>query len=392
MKDNYLISGIPPSNGGVGRLVSFLEYYIEKKSIPINLIYTSLSYQWVNKEKYGFFIDILKKLKIIKIIRKVIRFLKFNKKIKNSKILLLHPQTIGFKKTIELIRNNEVYLYIMDNSFFCLKSYNYLNGEVCLKCLESNNFKEAIESKCKSFPVNYSIKENINFLINLKKYSDKIIFLVQNKNQKKLVEKHFKTSNIKIVGMYTKELEISEITNNNKIFKYDFVYHGNYLPEKGFFYVFELSKYLKNESFLIPYSKAFILKKYPNLNIDEYKNIDFIDINWDNGLKDYVIQSKINLTPSIWSAPIEGAFMKSIIYNGCVASFRSKYSYAEELDDKIFITLEGNPKIDSYNLKSILNNENLRQEYINNSQEFIKKYISQREKNLDKIFINFKVK
>ena len=56
--------------------------------------------------------------------------------IKDSKILLLHPQTIGFKLFFKINKRNKIYYYIMDNSFFCVRSYNVhpVLGNECLQC------------------------------------------------------------------------------------------------------------------------------------------------------------------------------------------------------------------------------------------------------------------
>ena len=124
----------------------------------------------------------------------------------------------------------------MDNSFFCLRSYNQhpITHSECLICL--NNPTNAL-SQCNPFPVNYQRETNIEYLENLIKLSKRIFFLAQNENQKKLLHMHFGNDiNCAVVGLDTGELNVqSNILNDKELNcgRYDLVYHGGNHLAKG---------------------------------------------------------------------------------------------------------------------------------------------------------------
>ena len=62
-------------------------------------------------------------------------------------------------------------------------------------------------------------------------------------------------------------------------------------------------------------------------------NIDCIDITWGTGLKEYVRCADLVMNPSLWSAPIEGALVKSASYNKVVATVQSKYGFESEVKE-----------------------------------------------------------
>ena len=88
--------------------------------------------------------------------------------IKNTKIIIIHPQTIGYDLFFRLLKYNRIFLYVMDNSFFCVRSYNVhpiLENE-CLQCID----KLSPHEECDPSPVLMSQTKNIKHLENLKKY------------------------------------------------------------------------------------------------------------------------------------------------------------------------------------------------------------------------------
>ena len=115
------------------------------------------------------------------------------REIKNKNILIMHHQSLGLKATKKLINENDnIDFYIMDNAFFCIKSYNFLENEKkeCLNCL-GGNFESAYEYNCKVFPYKYSIKNNIEFLKFLKFESKKLNFYALSLSHASLIKKHF---------------------------------------------------------------------------------------------------------------------------------------------------------------------------------------------------------
>jgi len=386
MAKPIIISGIPAGDSGVGRLI---EYLISENHNCFEFIF--LKKQIINSTRRNYFNRAINK--IFNIFYKEYNKIKINA-LKDKKILLIHPQTIGLRTSINLIKNNKVYYYVMDSSFFCVKSYNHLTKEFnsCLKCIE-RDFSEANKYGCDPFPVNHKLNKNINFLKNLKKYKNQITFLAQNNNQKKLLKKHFGNINCEIVGLKTSDIEnktkkrLKSKFSDDKI--YDLVFHASNHPAKGLLFVLELSKYLKKYSILIPSSIKHINKRYDfNIIKSDYPNVKFEDLRWESGLRNYVLNAKIVLNPSLWSAPIEGALIKSLLSNGMVATLNLPFSFANEIPDNVVLKLD-NESIEksSLLLKELLNDKKKRTKYIINSEKWVHKFVDENKlfKNLKKI-------
>ena len=269
--------------------------------------------------------------------------------LKSKNLILIHPQSIGYKNVIKLIENNNVFIYLMDCSFFCVKSYNHRENtfDSCLLCL-MGNYKYARIYNCKPFPIKYRLNDNIDFLEKLNDLSQNITFITQNPSQTKLIKKHYGNS-IKVheAGLFTNDLEcLFPHTNAEKIKSIpdiDFIFHGAASEVKGLLYVLNIASKLKQYSFLIPASFESCEKiaghEISNMDI---KNVRFLDINWESGLKEYVMNSKVVLCPSLWSAPIEGALIKSITFNGVIALVPTSYSFANDLPESIYCKLNIN--------------------------------------------------
>jgi len=349
----FIVSGISPSNGGVGRLMNSLSERGKERGYSIITKRNDISLKKLFKDR-----------KIMSFLMELsIRFaasILFSLKVaslKRSVVLFIHPQFAGYSLLFKLLRSeNKVFLYVMDNGFFCIESYNYdaLNKDECLKCLGSIN---SCYDFCKPFPnKNLSRFSNLNYIKELKEHSNKIIFLAQNENQKKLLLEHFGVDcNVKVVGMNTGEFYgLYEKIQKKVITNHDIVFHGSTLNAKGVEYFVSLSALLPEFSFLIPDSKInvehYLRKKISN------KNIHFIECNWETGLKNIVRNARLVLVPSLWSAPIEGALIKSILLNGNVAVIKTLYGYSSEIaKESQLLILENNIKNASRQIKHYLN-------------------------------------
>lgn len=331
MREKVIISGIMPSNYGVGRVMKRIVSLGKEKSY--NVIFPHMKNSISQKIKNGDIFGI-----IIEIKNRVLNA-KYNnalKNIKNSKVIVIHIQTIGFDNIFRLIENqNDLSIYVMDNSFFCIKSYNHINGEYteCLRCIDG--IQNCIED-CKPYPVAFDKNINFEYIIKLKAISKKIRFLVQNINQANLLKKVLGDDiRFKIVGLKTNEFNNFNIDiSKNSEYAYDVVYHGAAVEAKGLKYVLEIAKKLPNVNFLIPEDKE-------KCNIfEDYNNIVFKAMSWETGLETAVQNSKLIMCPSLWSAPIEGAIVKSIIHNGNVALFDAQYSFANELPNDCVLKMD----------------------------------------------------
>jgi hypothetical protein len=341
MKNNKIIfiSSIGPGNGGAGRFVSKL--VSEVNNSPNK---NDIKFLFLEKGIYAPRLAFLNKkyfLTIFLIIKKFIRFLYFNISLffclkKHSKVIFILPNLLKHRFFVKITKNSQQnYLYVLDNSFFCLKHYNKLSHEnfPCLRCLD--NIKSHLDFNCGLDERNKDLKY-IEYLTKLNT-EGKIKFLAQNLNQKKLLEKFFLDSETTVVGMIPHDFpsefpqNYSSINSNQKIF--DIVYHGPDVDAKGISWVLELSQKLPQYSFLLPINCTGIPK-------DKYLNCTFNAVNWETGLEFHIRNAKIILVPSIWTAPIEGALIKSIIYGKIVATFSFPFAFSSELPPKLIITLE----------------------------------------------------
>lgn len=252
-------------------------------------------------------------------------------KIRHSIVLFVHPQATGFEVLLKLIRNNRVYFYVMDNSYFCLRSYNinpYTNKE-CLICVKDPS--KALD-ECTVFPEKCTRERKIKYLQDLRDISHEVFFLAQNQKQKELLILHFGDSiRCSIVGLDTGELiggvGFSEFDDFDE--SYDLVFHGATHLAKGVGYFVELASLLPEYICFIPSSRnsvEHLLGRKIAL-----KNVIFQECSWENGLKEAVVSAKLVINPSLWSSPVEGALLKSIFFNGNVAVVETEYGFSQEI-------------------------------------------------------------
>ena len=185
------------------------------------------------------------------------------------------------------------------------------------------------------FPVKYSVKENVDFLIMLRKLSNRITFLCQNNLQKKLLKKSF-GNNIKshVVGMNINEFhDEKSIIQNEEVKKYNVVFHGEPSEAKGVSYFIDLAKILPEFTFFIPSKKA-LCEKVLNKKIT-LQNLFFNDVTWETGLKDIIKKTDLVINPSLWSASIEGALLKSIFFSKRTATVSSSFGFEKEISKRI---------------------------------------------------------
>ncbi len=266
----------------------------------------------------------------------------FRKKInaiRNTDVIVLHPQKVGYKRFFRLIENNApVKLYVLDCGFFCIRSYNTdpVNNRECLKCLGNpdNSF-----AACRSSH-GYGKQENIRYIKRLADYRHKIRFFAQTRRQVELLKKHFgQDIDVTVIGLNTGEISPDSRPQTKKS-KRHIVYHGSLAEAKGFKYVLALSKYLKDYSILIPSSKEQAKQQHRSLDFDEFPNVQFREMRWNSGLKEQVKNASIVLCPSLWSAPVEGALLKSLAFNGNVAVYDTTFGFQKEIPQDILIRLD----------------------------------------------------
>jgi len=315
----YLISGVAPGKGGVGGLLKSLDsrkYDFNYRSIYVRNPTVSLSQLLKNKKIVTFFSEVTLWLSSLLVTHVKMLLMR------NKTIILIYPQYFNGNVLASLVKSNNVALYVMDNSFFCIKSYNFLDGEECVKCI----FGSAdIDESCTPFPKLSSKKGAIKKIQIIRSISKDVYFLAQNHQQFNLLKKSFGQSlEGAVVGMDTGEFYHQPV--RSQVQGYDIVYHGSSDDAKGIMYVLKLAENLKKYTFFLPVSKNSIkLEK-------EFPNVHFKECGWLSGLKESTITARLVLCPSIWSAPIESALLKSIAYNGNVGVYDNDYGFQNDID------------------------------------------------------------
>ncbi|MGD1904619.1 MAG: hypothetical protein ACFB0C_01340 [Leptolyngbyaceae cyanobacterium] len=351
----YLISGIPISDSGVGRLMGKIAPEAENRGYTTITLppFESIKRNLIEKKYSRVIPGIFNRFFGGFIFKIRLAFLR------KSIIVFIHPQTSGFENLIKLSQRNKVYLYVMDNSFFCIRSYNThpdLNTE-CFRCLGvPGNVLEG----CTPYPANISEEKNTKYLKSLISNSSHIVFLAQNEKQKELLKKHFGLHiDCLVVGLDTGEIsqrgqdDDPEIRPISESLKFDVVYHGSFHLAKGISYVVEIAIILKEFSFFIPETKeACELALGKPI---ECENITFMACRWETGLRSAVSQASLVINPSLWSASIEGALLKSIFYGSKVAVVKTEYGFESEIWRHFnLVRLPHNTTVASNMLRSIL--------------------------------------
>lgn len=328
MDEVFLVSGIGPGDeGGVGRLMKRLKPAAEQHG-----------FKTLYPESTPSIRRLLERKRFVKAFLTLGRrwktqsdFLWRAWQIRDARIIFLHPQTAGFRLLFRLIRLNKVFLYVMDNGFFCIRSYNMDPGNEreCILCLGN---PDAFGPDCKPFPAPMRSGKNAQFLKHLQKQAGNVHFLAQNNRQADLLYLHFGPGvMVTVVGMDTGEIseprEWASLGSRGRF--YDLVYHGAPLLPKGLRFFIELAELLPEMTALVPSSRedCQIVLGRPI----EAANIEFRPCNWETGLMEAVQGARLVVNPSLWSAPIEGALLKSIAYGRAVATVQTEYGFEAEL-------------------------------------------------------------
>jgi len=240
-------------------------------------------------------------------------------------VILLHPQSIGGRWCLDLIRRRRqpTWIYLLDSSFFCIRSYNHLATEhdACVRCL-GGAWSAAQAHDCRPYPAGHDC--GLSFLEELRTLAatGRVRFMAQNPGQATLAERHFGPLwPVPVVGMWTIDLaEAFDETLRPRPGRpaaepYDVVFHGGDHPAKGFGWALDVARRLPASRFLFPmaWRSGAGWGERP-------ANCDFVPMTWESGLEDAVGAATVTLVPSLWSAPVEGALVKSIVVGRAVAA------------------------------------------------------------------------
>ncbi|WP_147374074.1 glycosyltransferase [Flagellimonas lutimaris] len=174
--------------------------------------------------------------------------------------------------------------------------------------------------------------------------------------------------------------EKKEVTEPDAEQQYDFLYHNTLSGAKGLNFFLDVAKVLKEYRFVVPYSKSEVRKVIPDL--EDLKNVKFLSLTWESGLSLILESCKVVINPSLWSSPVEGALLKSIHHNGCVAVVPSEYSFSAELPSDVLIKLSTSPAEAAQMLKEVLEKEGMTNSYRIKSKSWLDIYMKKVESSL----------
>ena len=347
-----IVSGIPAGPGGTGRLVGHLATSAKEKGFPLTLVAKPeqlplwrLVSLWRQKQRW---------VAIGRLISYAKRYVSFVIQIayvifmdRRTGLVLLHPQNLGFRLALALIarRRGTAILYLLDSSFFCIASYNYVRGEAqpCLRCL-GGRFDAIADMDCKPFPRAESIA--VDYVKALKRYvaAGKLQLLAQTRVQAELAQRHFDLLEApRVVGLWTEDwnelfdrgAEMDEsCVNSNPT--WDFVFHGYPVGAKGAHWLVDVARHCESMTFLFPFPKP--------VGFEAPSNCDFRGMSWETGLREAMRSAWCTAVPSLWSAPLEGSLVKSLAVAARVAVVENDTSFSGEIPDELVIRLPRDPK------------------------------------------------
>lgn len=333
----YFISGVGPGESGASRFFSVAKAYASDSGFKTLFPYRHRSFKRLYSDN--------KILAILYLVRVVLQKLIFNLRCLYISlfcprhIVLMHPQGIGIIITLILIsRSKKISFYTIDNSFFCMKSYNFHPdvGE-CFRCV---GFVEKAHEDCRPFPVQSFSFCYRYFLKKFVEISARVEFFCQTSGQEALVKEHFGSHvNTSVIGMESLDMMINdELVAISPIdcenFGSDYlVFHASQDEAKGIGLALELAKYMPTYKFVFPFLKP--------KNLRPTQNCFFIPCSWETGLNYLVRNAKAVLCLSMWSAPIEGALIKSLMQNGKVVTYQGMRSFSRELPEGVVIKITG---------------------------------------------------
>jgi len=343
--DIVILSGIPSGMSGTGRCISFLEKSVSNLRIRVGIVarpeavyrpVITLNISTFGKQLVAYLAYGLKHLYFLAEVAILLR-------LRGKELIILHPQNLGYELSIKIIRSRVLppVLYLLDNSFFCISSYNYLDrtGQACTLCSDFDEY-QAVLNGCRPFPtLDWNAIEYVQVLKSLVR-TNKIKLAAQSQNQAELARLHFKTKNLPdVVGLWTDDWTSStrypvchvKAAGESAIFKWDVVFHGHALNAKGFRWMMQLAQKCPSIKFMFPFDGL----AHPNAPPNCY----FVPCTWETGLKEHIQSSLFVAVPSMWSAPIEGALVKSLFFGRAVLVVDVDTTYANTLPDNLVYKL-----------------------------------------------------
>jgi hypothetical protein len=262
-------------------------------------------------------------------------------------LVFVHPSSYGYRRFLSLVgrREKPTWLYVMDGSWFCVRSYNHVGGEhkPCLRCL-GGDFDAARRLGCRPFPERDPFAfEYVRRLPALVR-GGKVRLLVQSPAQEKLVRRHFDAAaDVRDVGLWA--VDWDEIAGAAPAPPaaarpaHDVVLHAASVAAKGVAFFVDLARRCPELRFLVPSGR----EGFPDALRPVPPNCTVAAMTWETGLREAVRDASLVLVPSLWSAPIEGALVKSIALARAVGVVENDGAFAADLPPGLCLVLPADP-------------------------------------------------
>jgi FkbM family methyltransferase len=353
----HVVSGIPPDSSGTGRLIRHL---IDTRDAAgdwrVRFHYPERPVRGLRRMmREGKVVAALRgwlgvKLSIGAFRASVWWLSRFGR----GELLVFHPQTLAFSRTLRLLRGwrRRAFIYGLDNSFFCVRSYNHVDGEhgACVRCLDQG-FDAARRMGCRPFPV--PDEGAFGFVRDLARLIEegRVGVLVQNRRNADLYRQHLgEAAFVEVVGLWTadwKGLDPAKVGTAEAGSGYDVVFHGHFVSAKGADWLLEVARHLPDVRFMFP-------TPCPKRIADPPPNIAFRPMTWETGLAEEVARARLVCVPSLWSATIEGALVKSLAFGRATARADIPSGFGDELPPGLVLQLHRVPERGARQLREAL--------------------------------------
>ena len=337
------VSGRPADQGGTGELIGTLARQIAAEKLPMDLRHPRQAHPVLLSLREGRFLRAASEpFRREAAYRRLGRLLqRFGQQ--PNPMLIFHPQSLGLRRVVAAVRNRSAptWLFLLDASPFCRKSYNSIEGEwvPCSRCL-GNDGADSERLACQPpFRRDFSMPAQHEF--RRLGREGRFRLLAQTLGHGRLVQAHFgQDVPCHVVGLEVPGLEPpGEVVEESG---YDVVFHAAPVWNKGVGVLFALAPLLPEFRLLAPFAIEEVKRDVSSAHwpLRMPANITFQPMRWNSGLREEIRRAKLILCPSVWSAPIEGAVLKSLNHNGVTALFRGKGQFGEEIPAAAVVELD----------------------------------------------------
>ena len=228
---------------------------------------------------------------------------------------------------------------------FCRRSYNHIDTEYapCMRCVDSEDFSVADQLGCISWPK--ADANSLALIAELRDYvsSGAVHIYTQSRSQTSVAQDHFNTATaIEQVGLWCSDwdehferFEKLGVQTDNRG-QYDIVYHGSRDLAKGLDWILSLAARTPDLKYLVPLDRG-------EVNFTGPPNATIQPMRWDEGLFDAIKGARMTIAPSLWTAPCEGALIKSVVTTRLCAVVDNPTAFSSEIPEDVVLKLPPDP-------------------------------------------------